>query len=212
MQPEDAARYAAEYQQRNALLCHDLTEIDAFLEIMRGSDQDAQLNAKIAIQTLVQSSRLDSVRLESGLIDIFRNCKDRITQHHVLDTLVAIDATSAGPEIIKQIDRNTRMYEYRGLPPEARHAHIQFLFHGLARLRPSHLVEDVKRLITHPDPVVLRGTLWLIAELKTRGLGDHLLALLNSTVTSIREEAARVIAVLGCQFGERMYLANIVSK
>src|SRR5262249_29135035 len=93
---EEAARTAEQFQQENPLLCHDLKEIDAFLEIMRGSDQDAQVKAKVAIQTLVASSRLDSHRLESGLIEIFRNCKNRITQTHVLDTLVAIGATSAG--------------------------------------------------------------------------------------------------------------------
>jgi hypothetical protein len=171
MTPAEAAKHAADFQQRNPLLCHDLTEIDAFLEIMRGSDQTAQFNAKIAIQTLVKSSRMDSHRLESGLIEIFRNCKDRITQHHVLDTLVAIDAGNAGPEIVKQIDRNTRTYEYLSLDPESRHPNIDFLFHGLARLRPPHLVDDVRRLVNHPDPVVLRGTLWLIGELKIGSSG-----------------------------------------
>jgi len=175
MTPEEAARTAAQFQQENPLLCHDLSEIDAFLEIMRGSDQTAQMKAKVAIQTLVASSRLDSHRLESGLLEIIRNCKDRITQHHVLDTLVAIGAISAGPEVIKQIDRNTRTYEYMGLEESFRHPYIDFLFQGLARLRPPRLVEDVKRLFDHPDPVVLRGALWLTGELKLRGLNDRLL-------------------------------------
>jgi Domain of unknown function (DUF4365)/HEAT repeats len=196
MTPEEAAWTAVQFREENPLLCHDLNEIDAFLEIMRGSDQTAQMKAKVAIQTLVASSRLDSHRLESGLIEIFRNCKDRITQHHVLDTLVAIDATNAGQEVIKQIDRNTRTYEYMSLDHEMRHPNIDFLFQGLARLRPPRLVEEVKRLFDHPDPVVLRGALWLTGELKLRGLNDRLMAFLNSPYPAIREEAARVIAAL----------------
>jgi hypothetical protein len=196
MTPEEAAWTTAQFRQDNPLLCHDLSEIDAFLEIMRGSDQTAQMKAKIAIQTLVAFSRLDSHRLESGLIEIFRNCKDRITQSHVLDTLVAIGATGAGPEIIKQIDRNTRTYEYMSLEQEVRHPHIDFLFQGLARLRPLRLVEEVRRLFDHPDPVVLRGALWLTGELKLRGLNDRLMAFLNSPYPAIRDDAARVIAAL----------------
>ena len=196
MTSEEARELGEQFQQKNPLLCHDLHQIDAFLEIMRGSDQSAQVNAKIAIQTLVKSGQMDSHRLESGLIEIFRNCKDRITQNHVLDTLVAIEASNAGPEVIKQIDRNTRTYEYRSLSPDDRHVHMDFLFHGLARLRPTHLIEEVRNLIAHPDQVVLRGTLWLIGELKLRGLGDQILALLNSPNSAIRDEAARVIAFL----------------
>jgi HEAT repeat protein len=196
MTPEEAARMAAQFQEQNPLLCHDLTEIDAFLEIMRGTDQTTQMKAKVAIQTLVASSRLDSHRLESGLIEIFRNCKDRITQSHVLDTLVAIGATSAGPEIIKQVDRNTRTYEYMGLEQDARHPHIDFLFRGLARLRLPRLVDEVKRLLDHPDPVVVRGALSLAGELKLHGLNDRLLAFLKSPHPLVREDAARVIATL----------------
>jgi hypothetical protein len=196
MTPEEAARTAAQFQQENPLLCHDLTEIDAFLEIMRGSDQTSQMKAKVAIQTLVKSARLDSHRLETGLIEIFRNCKDRITQNHVLDTLVAIRATGAGSEVIKQIDRNTRTYEYMSVHPELRHRYIDFLFHGLARLRPPRLVEEVKRLFDHPDPVVLRGALLLTGELKLRGLNDRLIAFLDSPYPAVRDDAARVIAAL----------------
>lgn len=196
MTPEDAARTAAKFQEDNPLLCHDLTEIDAFLEIMRGSDQTAQMKAKIAIQTLVAASQLDSHRLESGLLEIFRNCKDRITQTHVLDTLVAIEAASAGPEVIKQIERNTRTYEYLSLDQDSRHPHIDFLFQGLARLRPPHLADEVKKLFDHPDPVVLRGALRLAGELKLRGLNDRLMSFLNSKYPAVREDAARVIAAL----------------
>jgi hypothetical protein len=144
----------------------------------------------------VASARLESHRLESGLIEIFRNCKDRITQSHVLDTLVAIGATGAGPEVIKQIDRNTRTYEYMSLEQEVRHPNIDFLFQGLARLRPPRLVEEVKKLFDHPDPVVLRGALWLTGELKLRGLNDRLMAFLNSPYPAVRDDAARVIAAL----------------
>lgn len=197
MTTEEAAGTAARFRQENPLLFHDLNEIDAFLEVMRGSDQTAQMRAKVAIQTLAASSRLDSHRLESGLIEIFRNCKDRITQSHVLDTLVAVEATDAGPEIIKQIDRNTRTYEYMSLTQAARHPNIDFLFRGLARLRPPHLVDEVKKLLDHPDPVVLRGALWLAGELKLHGLNNRLVAFLNSPHTALRADAARVIASLG---------------
>ena len=211
MTPEEATRTAAQFRQDNPLLCHDLSEIDAFLEIMRGSDQTAQMNAKVAIRTLVASSRLDSHRLEAGLIEIFRNCKDRITQSHELDTLVAIGATGAGPEIIKQIDRNTRTYEYMSLRQEVRHPNIDFLFQGLARLCPPRLVEEVKRLFDHPDPVVLRGALWLVGDLKLRGLNDRLMGFLNSQYPAIRDDAARVLAALN-QKGTKIELLKILGK
>lgn len=107
---QDAKRLAEDYRAQHPLLCHDLDHIDSLLEMMRGTDQHEQVKAKVAIQALTDDGELGSHRLENGLIAIFQNCKDRITQHHALDTLVALRATGASSEIIKQIDRNTRLY------------------------------------------------------------------------------------------------------
>src|SRR5207245_929609 len=102
-------------------------------------------------------------------------------------------------------------YEYMSLGQEVRHPNIDFLFQGLARLRPPRLVEEVKRLFDHPDPVVLRGALWLAGELKLRGLNDRLMAFLNSPYPAIRDDAARVIAALD-QKGTKIELLRILSN
>lgn len=196
MTPQEANQMAAQFQQQNPTLCHDLNEIDAFLEIMRGSDQMAQVQAKVALQALVDASQLDSKRLESGLLEIFKNCKDRITQSHVLDTLVAIKATTAAPEIIRQIDRNIRLHEYLSQDPSWRHIFIDFLFHGLARLQPPRLDKEIRPLLHHLDPVVLKGALWLVGQLRMRGFNDRLFELLNSPHQSVRDAAAKTIAAL----------------
>ena len=60
---------------------------------MRGSDQDAQVKAKYLIKEMFESGTLDSARLVNGLLAIFQNCRDRITQNHVLETLVFPEST-----------------------------------------------------------------------------------------------------------------------
>lgn len=70
------------------------------------------------------------------------------------------------------------------------------MFHGLARLKPTHLHVDIRRLFEHPDLNVLRGALWLIGELKLRGFVDSILSFLNHSNQSIRQEASRTLAAL----------------
>ena len=193
--PEWASERAAEFQKMHPFLCHDLDRINSLLEIMRGSDQSLQLQSKLAIQSMAQAGLLDSQRLESELISILKNCKDRITQSHVLDTLVAIQSPNAAHEVIKQIDRNTRLYEYRLSEPMWRHTYITFLFRGLARLKITNIREEIKRLIGHPDPNVLRGTLQLISELKLPGFLDEIVMLLDHPDRGIRSQASRTLSV-----------------
>lgn len=194
--PEWASEKAAEFQRTHPFLCHDLDQIDSFLEIMRGSDQSLQLQSRLAIQSMAQSGVLDSRRLENELISILKNSKDRITQSHVLSTLVAIQSPNAAHEVIKQIDRNTRLYEYRSSEPMWRHTYIDFLFHGLARLKVTNLREEMKRLIGHPDLNVLRGTLRLIGELKLPGLLDEIVVLLDHPDRGVRLQASHTLSEL----------------
>lgn len=194
--PEWASEKAAEFQETHPFLCHDLDQIDSFLEIMRGSDQSLQLQSKLAIQSMAQTGLLNSQRLESELISILKNCKDRITQSHVLDTLVAIQSPNAAHEVIKQIDRNTRLYEYQSAEPMWRHTYVGFLFRGLARLKITNIREEIRRLIDHPDPNVLQGTLQLIGELKLSGFLDETMMLLDHADRGVRLQASRTLSVL----------------
>jgi len=125
---EERERFIQDHFKKNPELFRGLTEEkDGFLEIMRGSDQTAQVEVKMLLKQRYEEGIPIPGDLRSGLISIFINSKDRITQSHTLDTLVYINETAVVPQVIRQIDRNIRSYEYLfGDGPRSHHT--DFLF------------------------------------------------------------------------------------
>lgn len=129
--------YQEKFYNKHPLLFHDSDEIERLLEFMRGSDQDEQVRAKLIIKKLFEDKKQDLKKLIDGLISIFINCKDRITQSHVLDTLVYLDVKEVIPKILKQIERNLMLFEYRETPGQLRHVYTDFLFNALVKLKAN---------------------------------------------------------------------------
>lgn len=191
---KEAQEYLDEYSNKHPLLFHNLDEINSLLEFMRSSDQDEQVQAKLVIKKLYEDKKLNSRRLIEGLISIFTDCKDRITQSHVLDALVYLDVKEIIPEIPKQIERNLMLFEYRETPEQLRHVYTDFLFNVLVKLKANTIYPSIKHLLGYNDEFLTRGVIRTCGELNIKESVSDVLTFLKHPKIEIREEAGRALS------------------
>jgi HEAT repeat protein len=196
---EEAERLLEEHYEKNPELYHDLDEISRFLEVMRGSDQEAQLETKMLLKKRYESGLPISQELRKGLVSVFINCKDRITQSHVLDALIFINERSVVPEILKQVERNLRLYEYRWADESRRHTYISFLFNALIRLKPTNILKQIESFLRVKDINVNRGAIRASGDLKLNGAIPHILRFLGHPDDGVRCDVARALCKLDKQ-------------
>lgn len=193
---EEVERFLEEHYEKNPELYHDLDAIDRFLEVMRGSDQEAQVETKLLLKRRFEAGTPTSSALVHGLISIFINCKDRITQTHLLDSLVILKERAVIPEILKQIERNLRLYEYRLADESRRHTYITFLFDALVRLQASNVLEEMKHFLGLKDINVNRDAIRAIGDLKLNGAIPDIMVFLNHPDDAVRCDVARTLSKL----------------
>lgn len=189
---QERESFLKHYYLENRDLYHDLDEDARFLEVMRGSDQQAQLEVKMLLRHRSESGVPISHTVRDGLIDIFKNCKDVTNQIHVLDTLVHINERSVIPEIIKQVNRNIRTYEY--LWAGGRSNDVDFLFQGLVRFRATEAANDLRTFLNRKDPHILRGAARACGELRLKRNAPNLLKLLSHPDENVRFDASRALS------------------
>jgi hypothetical protein len=198
--PGDALAWVEKYRQEHPLLYQDLDQIATFLEIMRGSDQDSQVGAKFVIKEMFESGKLDSDRLINGLIAIFQNCRDVITQNHVLETLIFLRARQIIPDIIRQIGSNLNLPEYRRTHPEHRYRYTSFLFAALVQLDARNILSTIRVYLQHPESNIVQEAAFACGELRLNGGAPDLLLLLSHPETNVRIIAAQALAKYGHKY------------
>jgi hypothetical protein len=179
------------------LLHHDPDQIETFLEIMRGSDQSAQVEVKFVIKKLFETGKLDSYRLANGLIAIFRNCRDVTTQVHVLDALIFLQARQVIPDVVKQINKNINLHEYQITHPELRSRFTSFLFTALVRLEAKNVLPDISIYFQHSEPHIVQEAVYACGELKLSTGARNLLQQLLHPDSNVRIMAAQALAKYG---------------
>jgi len=167
---------------------------------MRGSDQDAQVKAKYLIKEMFESGTLDSARLVNGLLAIFQNCRDRITQNHVLETLVFLKAKQVIPDIVKQISNNLGLPEYQRAHPEHRSPYTSFLFSALVQLEARNVLPDIRTYFQHPESHVVQEAIFACGELRLKGGTSDMLLLLSHPDANVRIMAAQALAKYGHKY------------
>jgi HEAT repeat protein len=200
MSAEDVSAWIETYKQENPLLYQDLDQIETFLQIMRGSDQDAQVKAKYVIKEMFESGALDSARLVNGLLAIFQNCRDRITQNHVLETLVFLKARQVIPDIVKQISNNLSLPEYQKAHPEHRSPYTSFLFAALVQLEARSILRDIRVYFQHPESHLVQEAVFACGELRLKGGASDILRLLSHPDANVRIIAAQALAKYGHKY------------
>jgi hypothetical protein len=191
---QERESFLRHYYSENRDLYHDLDEDARFLEIMRGSDQHAQVEVKMLLKQRFESGAPISRTIRENLIDILRNCKDLTTQIHILDTLIYINERSVIPEIVKQVDRNIRTYEY--LWAGGRSHDIDFLFQGLVRFKAIGVDDDLNRFLRSKDSSILRNAARTSGELRLKKTVPNLLKLLSYPDENVRLDASRALALM----------------
>ncbi|MGI9060729.1 MAG: hypothetical protein ACR2H5_19365 [Ktedonobacteraceae bacterium] len=159
---EQREQYFNEYYTKYPYLFQNLDEIEKLLEVMRGSDQSAQLEAKRRIKELYDKGEINPKKhstLTKELIQIFRNCKDRITQYHVTDALVSLQSTDLIKEIHLQIERNLLSFAYYQTGEQHRHVYSEFLFDALVKLNAIDCYPKIKHFLTYQDIFLLRDVI-----------------------------------------------------
>jgi hypothetical protein len=198
--PNDALAWVEHYRQEHPLLHQDFDQIETFLEIMRGSDQSAQVEAKFVIKELFEAGKLDSDRLVNGLVAIFHNCRDVVTQGHVLDALIFLQARQVIPDVIGQISRNLSLPEYQRAHPEHRARYTSFLFTALVRLEARNVLPDIRAYFRHSEWHVVQEAAYACGELRLRGGGRDLLQLLSHPDSNVRIMTAQALATYGHKY------------
>jgi len=194
---EEVERFLEEHYEKNPELYHDLDEIDRFLEVMRGSDQEAQFETKMLLRQRNEAGVPISQKLRQGLISIFISCKDRITQSHVLDALIFTNERSVIPEILKQVERNLRLYEYRWSDESRHHTYISFLFNALVRFKATNILEELNYFMRIKDINVNRCAIRASGELKVHGTIPSILRFLGYPDDGVRYDVAQALSKLG---------------
>jgi HEAT repeat protein len=191
---EDALAWIDDYQREHPLLHQDPDQIDTLLEIMRGDDQSAQVEAKFAIKQLFEAGKLKSERLVDGLVSIFRASKDRITQTHVLETLVFLRAKRIVPDVIRQIDRTQSLQAYRRTHPQHRHSFTSFLFSALVRLEARGILPNIRKYFGHPESHIVQQAVSTCGVLRLKGGARDLLRLLSHPDGNVRIVTAQALS------------------
>ena len=194
---EEVERFLEEHYEKNPELYHDLDEIDRFLEVMRGSDQEAQFETKMLLRQRNEAGVPISQKLRQGLISIFISCKDRITQSHVLDALLFTNERSVIPEILKQVERNLRLYEYRWSDESRHHTYISFLFNALVRFKATNILEELNYFMRIKDININRCAIRASGELKVHGTIPSILRSLGHPDDGVRYDVAQALSKLG---------------
>lgn len=197
---EQSLIWIEDYRKNHQSIYQDLDQIEMFLNIMRGSDQSSQVEAKHIIKGLYEDGKLDSARLKKGLIEIFRNCQNLSTQKHVVDTLVYLNSKEAIPEIIEQINRNINSNSYERTHPESRERFTSFLFNALVQLKANVQTNTLKKYLERPNVDVVRQASYAFGELRPSGGGNELIKLLKHPDKNVRITTAHALAKYGHKY------------
>lgn len=194
---EDLKLDLDEYYRKHPELYHDLDELDQLLEVMRGSDQEAQMEVRLLLKRQVEAGIPVAGRLRDGLTQIFINCKDRITQNHALKTLVSLGESSIIPEILRQIDRNIHLYEYRRHNGQGwRSPYTDFLFYALVELQATSILPDLKRFLSIKDIAVNLNAMQTCGRLKLDGAIEDIIPFLGHPDDWVRYQASQALSQL----------------
>lgn len=194
---EERERRLEEHYLKNPELYHDLDEIERFLEVMRGSDQTAQLEVKSLLKQRCEAGMLIASRLADGLKSIFINCKDSVTQHHVLDILLLVNDGTLIPLVLKQIERNMRLYEFRPYGYETGlFTYTDFLFTALVKLNATDKAEEIKRFLGVKDATINRGAIRACGELGINSAISDVMRFLGHPNDGVRYDAAQALSKL----------------
>lgn len=194
---EKLEHHLEEHYQKHPELYHDLDEIDRFLEVMRGSDQTAQAEVKLLLNQRFEAGMPIAARLEEGLKAIFINCKDSTTQHHVLDILLILNDRAFIPQVLKQIERNMRLYEFKPYGYEkGRSTYTDFLFAALVKLKATHRSKELRRFLNVKDTTINRGAIRACGELGINGAISDILRFLGHPDDGVRHDAAQALSKL----------------
>ncbi len=194
---EQREQYLNEYYNKYPYLFQDLEEIEKLLEIMRGSDQIAQVEAKKRIKELYAKGEINPKKhntLTRELIQIFRNCKDRITQHHVTDALVSLQSTDLKKEIYLQIERNLLSFDYYQTAEQMRYVYSDFLFDALVKLHARDCYPKIQHFLTYHDVFLLRAVIRTCGELNIKEAVGDILGYLEHPRFEVREEAVLALS------------------
>ena len=148
-------RYRDAYKDAHPDQLFDPMDTDAQLELMRGSDQSAQLALVASLKERREHGQPIPHSLCEGLVGILASCKERVTQHLVTDAIVAAGYKQAVPELVRQVHRNAQLLEYRLTPRGLGYSHFDFLFRALVGFGWPSPVPALSKLIALNDPVLL---------------------------------------------------------
>lgn len=189
--------YLQEHYQKNPELYHDLDEIERFLEVMRGSDQTAQIEVKSLLRQRCAAGIPIAPRLAEELKSIFINCKDSVTQYHVLDILLLLNDKRLVSQILKQIERNMRFYEFKPYGPEAGlYTYTDFLFAALVKLNAADKAKEIKRFLHVKDATINRGAIRTCGDLQINSSIPDIMRLIGHPDNGIRHDVAQALSKL----------------
>ncbi len=182
--PEERKRLLDHHIRSNPFLYNNPDNVEQMLEIMRGGDQSPQVELKLFLKQQYDKGISIPLKLREGLISIFKNSRDRIVQIHTLDTLIYINEESIIPEIIKQINRNIRYYEYYS--SGGRIHDIEFLFRALVRLKAVDTLGDLIEFLNSKDPNIILCAARTSGELHLKETEPYLICLLSHDDDNVR--------------------------
>lgn len=197
--PEELEARLLEHYGKHPELYHNLDEVDRFLEVMRGSEQEAQMEVRSILKQRVEAGAPAPRSLVEGLVSIFINCKDRITQNHVLGALVTIGERNVIPQILRQIRRNMELHEYRMLPRTmvgSGSSYTDFLFHALVQLQATGISEEMRRFLRVRDLAVNLNAMGTCARLGLHETADDIIPFLEHPDDWVRYQAAQALSQL----------------
>lgn len=183
----------------------DLEEVN-LLKIMRGSDQSKQIKVREIIKNNLKKYKAKSA-FKKALRDILIGCKDRVTQHHVLETLILLDDKKIIKEIPEQIERNTKLFDYRSAEETRKYTFTSFLFDGLVKLKAKpDIYEEIRSFLDSGEMNLIRDVIRTVGGLKIEKGVDMVLSFFQSDRMEIRWEAYEALAkISGSKLNGKLY-------
>ena len=190
--------YLDEYKALHPILFHELSEIDSYLELLRSNTQDDQFKTKHIIFEKYQSTVHTPYRLLNGVLEIFRNCMDRITQIHSIEILSHYqhDRSTVIPEIIRQIERNLASFEFQETPSYFKYTYVDFLFRALIQYKASDYYNHFKGFLNYNVDYLTREVINIVAELKIQSAFDDIKPFTADQNEIIQQHACQALANL----------------
>ncbi len=155
----------------------------------------------ITIRNYSSADKLPN-ELIKGIIEVFRNTSNRITQHHVLDIITLFQIKEAETEIVKCIQRNLNLFEFSQTHVGFKHTFLDFLFDGLAELKSEKVYPAIRELIKHQTTYLLLPIIRFAKALKIKKAKEDLIPMMSFGIDSegynlVRKEACKALFEIG---------------